>query len=71
MGYTPINKFKLKSNAKDFLKTAERMSIYSIDKIHAPSDVFNALLESISASERDRFRDSIPFEGKQIVRFSE
>lgn len=68
MSYTPINKFKLKANAKEFLKSARRMSLYSIGKIHVPSDIFDALIESISLSDRDRFRDGIPFEGKVLVR---
>jgi hypothetical protein len=68
MSYTPINEHRLKANAKIFLNEARRFKRFNVKNIYVPKDIYDSLLESISPSERNSCIDSIPFEGKILVR---
>lgn len=67
--YTPINIHKLNKEAKDFLKECERFrGLFSISRIRVPHKIFDALVESVSPSERGEYSYSIPYDGKNLVR---
>ena len=68
IGYTPLNECKLSRRGKDFLIECRRMRSFSVKRIHVPPQEFSDLLDSISASDRSYYSDSIPFEGKMLVR---
>ena len=66
--HTPINEFKLSRENQEVLKQYKKMSLYSVNVIHAPKKFYDALIESISPASRDNFKDGIPFMGKVIVK---
>jgi len=68
MAYTPINYFKLSRASQDFLKQCEKFKRFKVKNIHVPAEIFSELRESISASDRNDYTDSIPYEGKILVR---
>lgn len=68
MAYTPINEYKLKGKAKEFMKECRRMRSFSVKHIHVPPDIFSDLVDSISPSSRSACSDAIPYEGKILVR---
>lgn len=68
MSYTPINIYKLRGKAKEFLKQCDRMERFSVSKIHVMPQIFSDLLDSISPASRSYYSDGIPYKGKTLVR---
>lgn len=66
--YTPINKWKISKASRDFLRKAEDMAKFPVEKIYVNKEIFDDLLEGISLSSKSFYSDSIPFEGKILVR---
>jgi hypothetical protein len=66
--YTPINQFKLKRESREFLARASKFKLFSVKNIHVPKEYYDDILESISLSERELYKDGIPFEGKLLLR---
>lgn len=67
MANTPINLYRLKGKAKDFIIYAEKFTSSSVERIYANNDIFSQLLESIPPSIRVNYHDDIPFGNKKIV----
>jgi hypothetical protein len=68
MSYTPINIYKLRGKAKEFILECDLMVNFAVSKIHVPSEIFVYLLDSISPADRADYADGIPYKGKLLVR---
>ena len=66
--FTPINEFKLSKRGKEVLKECKEILKFNVDKVHVKSGDYSELLEGISPSERERFKESIPLDGKIVVK---